>query len=152
MISRIFIFLSVAPEENNVGTILTFGFWIKAKIIEILYTKSLDKYNNTDHINEEITEMYFRLLIRKPGPQICCISYRNQSFDLLYKPNDWFLYEMQFRQSYFGVNTQWSIINTAWKESKYGVFSGLYFPVFSPNTGMRTRENSVFTNFSQSEN
>ena len=26
--------------------------------------------------------MYFRLLIRKPGPQICCISYRNQSFDL----------------------------------------------------------------------
>ena len=22
-----------------------------------------------------------------------------------------------------------------WKESKYGVFSGVYFPVFSPNTG-----------------
>ena len=24
---------------------------------------------------------------------------------------------------------------TAWKVSKYGVISGLYFPVFSPNTG-----------------
>ena len=24
---------------------------------------------------------------------------------------------------------------TAWKVSKYGVFSGPYFPVFSPNTG-----------------
>ena len=24
---------------------------------------------------------------------------------------------------------------TAWKASKYGVFSGPYFPVFSPNTG-----------------
>ena len=26
-------------------------------------------------------------------------------------------------------------IGTAWKMSKYGVFSGPYFPVFSPNTG-----------------
>ena len=25
---------------------------------------------------------------------------------------------------------------TAWKVSKYGVISGLYFPVFSPNTGI----------------
>ena len=25
----------------------------------------------------------------------CCISYRNQSLDLLCKLNDWFLYEMQ---------------------------------------------------------
>ena len=25
--------------------------------------------------------------------------------------------------------------HTAWKVFKYGVFSGLYFPVFSPNTG-----------------
>ena len=24
---------------------------------------------------------------------------------------------------------------TAWKVSKYGAFSGTYFPVFSPNTG-----------------
>ena len=30
--------------------------------------------------------------------------------------------------------TLWAIV-TAWKASKYGVFSGLYFPVFSPNTG-----------------
>ena len=33
---------------------------------------------------------------------------------------------------------------TAWKESKYGVFSGPYFPVFSPNK----RKNSVFGHFS----
>ena len=26
-------------------------------------------------------------------------------------------------------------MNTAGKNAKYGVFSGLYFPVFSPNTG-----------------
>ena len=26
------------------------------------------------------------------------------------------------------------VINTAWKVSKYGVFSGPYFPVFSLNT------------------
>ena len=25
--------------------------------------------------------------------------------------------------------------HTAWKESEYGVISGPYFPVFSPNTG-----------------
>ena len=25
----------------------------------------------------------------------CCISYKNQSFDLHYNSNDWFLYEMQ---------------------------------------------------------
>ena len=25
--------------------------------------------------------------------------------------------------------------HTAWKVSKYGVFSGLYFPVFRPNAG-----------------
>ena len=33
---------------------------------------------------------------------------------------------------------------TAWKESKYGVFSGPYFPVFSPNK----RKNPVFGHFS----
>ena len=27
------------------------------------------------------------------------------------------------------------VIRTVWKVSKYGVFSGAYFPVFSPNTG-----------------
>ena len=27
-----------------------------------------------------------------------------------------------------------SMTTTAWKESKYGVISGPYFPVFSPNT------------------
>ena len=27
------------------------------------------------------------------------------------------------------------VIVTAWKVSKYGVFSGPYFPAFSPNTG-----------------
>ena len=27
-----------------------------------------------------------------------------------------------------------NFINTAWKVSKYGLFSGPYFPVFIPNT------------------
>ena len=54
--------------------------------------------------------------------------------------------------------------NTAWKASKYGVFSGAYFPVFGLNTKVfsvhlriqseyrkiRTRNNSVFGHFSLS--
>ena len=44
---------------------------------------------------------------------------------------------------------------TVWKVPKYGVFSGPYFLVFSPNTGkygqIRTRKNSVFGHFSRSE-
>ena len=53
---------------------------------------------------------------------------------------------------------------TAWKVSKYGVFSGLHFPVFGLNTEIygvnlriqseyrktRTRKNSVLGNFSRS--
>ena len=53
---------------------------------------------------------------------------------------------------------------TAWKVPKYGVFSGLYFPVFSLNTEIygvnlriqsecrkiRTRKNSVFGHISRS--
>ena len=53
---------------------------------------------------------------------------------------------------------------TAWKVSKYGVFSGLYFPAFRLNTErysvslriqskcrkMRTRRNSLFGHFSHS--
>ena len=53
---------------------------------------------------------------------------------------------------------------TAWKVSKYGVFSGLYFPAFGLNTEtysvslriqskcrkMRTRRNSLFGHFSRS--
>ena len=36
--------------------------------------------------------------------------------------------------------------------SKYGVFSGPYFPVFSPNTGKYEPEkNSVFGHFSRSD-
>ena len=34
------------------------------------------------------------------------------------------------------------------KMSKYGVFSGPYFPILSPNTG--TRINSIFEHFSRS--
>ena len=61
-----------------------------------------------------------------------------------------------------------AISNTAWKVSKYGVFSGPYFPVFGLNMeicGVNyynriqseyrkiwTRRNSVFGNFSRSEN
>ena len=47
---------------------------------------------------------------------------------------------------------------TAWKMSKYGVFSGLYFPAFGLNTEkmgtecgkIRTRKNFVFGHFSHS--
>ena len=54
--------------------------------------------------------------------------------------------------------------STAWKVSKYGVFSGPYFPVFGLNTEiysvnlriqskyrkLRTRKNSIFGHFSRS--
>ena len=33
---------------------------------------------------------------------------------------------------------------TAWKMSKYGVFSGPYFPVFSPNTGKYGPEKTLY--------
>ena len=49
---------------------------------------------------------------------------------------------------------------TAWKVSKYEIFSGLYFPafrlnmeyisVFSPNTQIRARKNCIFGHFSRS--
>ena len=56
------------------------------------------------------------------------------------------------------------VFSTAWKVSKYGVFSGPYFPTFGLNTERygvslriqskcgkrRTRENSVFGHFSRS--
>ena len=42
---------------------------------------------------------------------------------------------------------------TAWKVSKYRVFSGLYFPVFSPKyRKIRIRKNFVFGHFSRSDN
>ena len=58
-----------------------------------------------------------------------------------------------------------AIVNIAWKVSKYGVFSGPYFPAFRVITErygvslriqsecgkIRTRKNSVFGNFSRSE-
>ena len=34
--------------------------------------------------------------------------------------------------------------NTAWKVSKYGVFSGPYFPVVSPNTGKSWSEKTLY--------
>ena len=36
------------------------------------------------------------------------------------------------------------IKNAAWKVSKYGVFSGLYFPVFSPNTRKCGPEDTLY--------
>ena len=49
------------------------------------------------------------------------------------------------RQNYEHIfpdnNTQMS---TAWNVSKYGVFSGSYFPVFSPNTGKYTPEKTPY--------
>ena len=57
-------------------------------------------------------------------------------------------------------------LNTTWKVSKYGVFSGPYFPVFGLNTEIysvnfriqskyrkiRTKKNSIFGHFSRSGN
>ena len=37
--------------------------------------------------------------------------------------------------------------HTVWKESKYGVFTGLYFAEFSANTGKYGPENTVFGHF-----
>ena len=45
------------------------------------------------------------------------------------------------------------LYSTAWKVSRYRVFSGLYFPVFGLNIfsmNIRTRKNSVFGHFSRS--
>ena len=51
-----------------------------------------------------------------------------------------------------------SIVFTAWKVSKYGVFSGLYFPIYvnlriqaAEYRKLQTRKNSVFGHFSRSD-
>ena len=36
------------------------------------------------------------------------------------------------------------MLNTAWKVSKYGVFSGPYFPVFGLNTGKKGPEETPY--------
>ena len=65
----------------------------------------------------------------------------------------------------FYLSICFAMEGTAWKESKYGVTSGLYFPVFGLNTEIYsanlriqskyrkiwTRNNSVFGHFSRSE-
>ena len=64
------------------------------------------------------------------------------------------------KQSFAIVHLQFR--STAWKESKYGVIAGPYFPVFSCIYGLnirirskygkiRTRKNSIFRNFSCSK-
>ena len=63
----------------------------------------------------------------------------------------------------FEICTGSHVLNTAWKVSKYGVFSGPYFPAFGLNTEryglslriqsecgkIRTRKNSVVGHFSR---
>ena len=67
-------------------------------------------------------------------------------------------------QSYYDAIQFVSLLNTAWKESKYGVLPGPYFHAFGLNTErygvslriqsecrkIRTRKNSVFGHFSRS--
>ena len=49
----------------------------------------------------------------------------------------------------FSFRLAFFISDTAWKVSKYEIFSGPHFPVFSPNTGKyRPERNSVFGHFS----
>ena len=52
-----------------------------------------------------------------------------------------YLQNMQYQIEYSPTSTHY---NTAWKVSKYGVFSGLYFPVFSPNTGKYGQEKTPY--------
>ena len=39
---------------------------------------------------------------------------------------------------------KWKAKFTVWKVSKYGVFSGWYFPVYSPNTGKYEPEQTPY--------
>ena len=56
---------------------------------------------------------------------------------------------MKYRKGKTGANkVTGSKVNkvndTSWKVSKYGVFSGTYFPVFSPNTGKNEPEKTPY--------
>ena len=44
------------------------------------------------------------------------------------------------------VNVAMSILVIVWKVSKYGVFSGPYFPVFSPYAGKYGSEKTAYLN------
>ena len=68
-----------------------------------------------------------------------------------------------FQGIIFTWRRRWKVIFTVWKVSKYGVFSGPYFPAFGLNTErhgvslhiqakcekIRTRKNTVFGHFSR---
>ena len=47
------------------------------------------------------------------------------------------------KKNYHEANKK-AITFTEWKLSKYGVFSGLYFPVFSPDTGKYGPEKTLY--------
>ena len=73
--------------------------------------------------------------------------------------------ELQILSTFMKILALCNSLITLWKVSKYGVFSGLYFPVFGLNTDIyfvnlcinygcrkiRTRKNSVFGHFSRSD-
>ena len=68
----------------------------------------------------------------------------SQTFNIHYKVNfNYFIKKLYKKQT---INSE------PWKNFKYEIFSGLYFPKFSPNTGRhRPEKNSVFGHFSRSE-
>ena len=85
--------------------------------------------------------------------------------DLSLRKENTVVSDLYFKISNFSVNGKLlPFSNTAWKVSKYGVFSGHYFPVLELNTEIygvylriqseyrkiRTRKNSVFEHFSRS--
>ena len=101
-----------------------------------------------------ITELYkFHYLFF----QTCAFDHSKRSFDLKLREKRFFILLPQkvFKNIVL-------LLVTVWKVSKYGVFSGPYFPVFGLNTEryfvfpriqsqwgkIRTRKNSVFGHFS----
>ena len=63
------------------------------------------------------------------------ITVINHSADIDYK--DWMNNYREFRSKpyyFLTINTTLLTDYTAWKVSKYGVFSGSYFPIFGLNT------------------
>ena len=76
------------------------------------------------------------MLEYQPAPfwkKIRPAAHRQQTFFLCYS-EIFFIYR-ELRQWLFGPNQRTKESTTAWKVSKYGVFSGPYFPVFGLNTG-----------------
>ena len=104
-------------------------------------------------------QVFLELFVIVKMHSIFCVTYKSI---LSYRYQLHFLH-MSW-QSYYDAIQFVSLLNTAWKESKYGVLPGPYFHAFGLNTErysvslriqsecrkIRTRKNSVFGHFSRS--